>query len=266
MYHIFSGDSLVAFEKEAIGYSETFALHKQDIALRMVLPGIQFAQNLMGKNGDPLKLVGDVVKDEATISGILVQAAESNDEISLAFINYFLLVLAYVFNDYEAAAEGALRMERIMHPPYLHPSMSSPYTFYCLALLAVLNNRKGCTRRKILSMVRRSIKKLMKFSLRTPENCLGKAYLLQAELAATTGKNQEARCNYVSAISVAARFGDFMIHAIACERAARLCTKCGDEPAAISYFREACSAYTEWGAFAKADQLNKEIPALTPSA
>jgi hypothetical protein len=98
--------------------------------------------------------------------------------------------------------------------------------------------------------------------LYTPENCLGKAYLLQAELAAVMGKNREASCDYVSAISIATRFGDFMIHAIACERAARFSHGLGDETATMCYFREAHSTYMEWGAIAKVEQLEKEIPGL----
>jgi len=262
MYHIFSGDSLIVLEEEAIGFSETFQSQHQGTALRMVLPCIQFVQNLMGKNDDPVKLVGDIINDESAIANMLAQAAASHDEISLAFINYYLLVLAYVFNDYEAAAEEANRLVRITQPPYLHPSMSSLYAFHALALLAICNNRCGRARRKILSTARHSIKKLKQFSLHTPENCLGNAFLLQAELAAVTGKNREARCHFTSAISVATRFGDLMMHAIACERAACFSSACGDEAAAGSYFREACSAYKDWGAIAKAEQLEKEMPAV----
>lgn len=260
MYHVFSGDSIVTLEKEAIEFSNTFKSHNQETASRMVLPCIQFAQNLMGKNEDPLKLVGAIIKDESKITDMISQAKESHDEMALAFINYYLLVLAYVFNDYEAAAEEARRMQRITSPPYLHPSMSSPYVFYALALLAVYNNRHGYARRRILSIARRCVKKLKNFSLHTPENCLGKALLLQAEVAAVTGKNREARCYFESAISVTTRYHDCMMLAIACERAGRFSSACGDESLATRYFREAHSAYREWGATAKAERLEKEMP------
>lgn len=260
MYHVFSGDSLVDLEQEALGFLEIFSHRNQETAFRMILPGIQFAQNLMGKNHDPLKLVGNVIEDEAQISDLLAQATKSNDEISTAFLNYYLLVLAYVFNDYEAAAEEALRMERITRPPYLHPSMSSPYTFSTLALIAVCGNRKRRDRQKILSTAKRRIQKLKQFSRYTPENCLGKAFLLQAELAAVTGTGQDARCHYVSAISIAERLGDFMLRAIACERAARFCKQNGDDATASCYFREARSAYLDWGALAKDEQLDNEMP------
>ena len=188
MYHVFSGDSLILLEKEAIGFSDTFKSQNQETASRMVLPCIQFAQNLMGKNDDPLKLVGDIIKDESTVPKMMSQAMASHDDIALAFINYYLLVLAYVFNEYEAAAEEARRISPITGPPYLHPSTSSPYVFYALALLAVYNNRHGFARRRILSTARRCIKKLKRFALYTPENSLGKAFLLQAEVAASYRK------------------------------------------------------------------------------
>lgn len=262
MYQIFSGDSLILLEKVALGYSETFKAHNQETALRILPAGIQFVQNLMGKNSDPMKLVGSSIKDEEIVSALLVQAADSHDKISVAFISYYLLLLAYIFNDYEAAAEEAKKLQHITCPPYLHPSMSSPYTFHALSLLAVCDNRKGHARQRILSSAKRSIKKLKQYSLYTPENCLGKAFLLQAELAAVMGRAQEAKCHYVSAISVATRYGDYMMHAVACERAGRFSCECGDETAATRYFREACLAYNEWGAIAKVRQMEREMSEL----
>ena len=149
---------------------------------------------------------------------ILACAAEAEDEVAAGFIHFFSLHLAYVFNDYEAAAAKAGDMCHIFQPPYLHPTMSCRFTFHFLALLAVCNQQPWCTRRKKLSIARQPIKKLEKFSAHTPENCVGKMYLLQAELASATGKHDVARCKYASAVGVCSEFGDRMMCAIACVR------------------------------------------------
>ena len=202
------------------------------------------------------------IKDANAINEFLSQAEKFHDEISVGFFYYYHMVLAYVFNDYESAKEKAIKMQRITRPPYLHPSMSSPFTFYTLSLLAVCENRKGRARRRILSIAKRSIKKLTQFSHFVPENSLAKKFLVQAELAVVMKKKQEAKCHYESAISVSKRYTDNMLCAVACERAGRFSSSCGDTVAAMQYFREARLAYTEWGAFAKVRQMDLEMPEL----
>jgi len=238
------------------------AFQKQETSLLMMKTSLQLVHNLTGRSDDPLKLSGDYLNDETEI---LTRAAEAHDSLAAGFLHFFSLLLAYVFNDYEAAAAKAGDMSHIFAPPYLHPTMSCPLTFHSLALLAVCGNRRRRARRKILSTARQAIKKLKKFSAHTPENCLGKMYMLQAEIAAVTGNDCLARCKYASAAGMSAEFGDKMIHAIACERAALLLQACGDEPAAVRYRRKAHSGYKDWGATAKVDQLENEMPWLASS-
>jgi hypothetical protein len=54
-----------------------------------------------------------------------------------------------------------------------------------------------------------------------------------------------------------------MIRAVACERTAHFFRGCSDKSAACHYFRQAhSSAYMAWGATAKVESLEKEMPDL----
>jgi hypothetical protein len=254
-----SGDSLLLLEEKAMECYQCDAFQNQETSLIMLRTTMQLVHNLTGRSEDPLKLSGDFLKDE---TDILARAAEVQDEVAAGFIHFYSLLLAYVFNDFEAAAAKAGGTCHIFHPPYLHPTMSCPFTFHALALLAVCNQRQWYARRKTLSIARQAIKKLEKFSTHSPENCSGKMYLLQAELAAATGKHKVARCKYASAVGVSSEFGDKMVCAIASERAGRFFQGLGDQPASTRYYRKARSAYKDWGATAKVEQLEKDMAEL----
>jgi hypothetical protein len=49
----------------------------------------------------PLKLQGDILKDEANMLSCMVEA---KDEMGLGFLHCYLVILAYIFNDYAAAS------------------------------------------------------------------------------------------------------------------------------------------------------------------
>lgn len=216
---------------------------------------LQYVHNLTGRNADPLRLCGEILKDEADI---LNRVMDHHDEVGIGFTHFLTLQLSYIFNEYDSAAAKAPEMLHLVQPPYLQPTMACPYTFYSLALLAVYSNRKGRARRHILSVARRSIKKLQQFSNHTPENCLGKTYLLRAEVAAVTGKVETATRMYASAAGVSSEFNDRMMHAIACERAALFFQGLGNELATKRYIRKAHSAYRDWGATAKVKQVESK--------
>lgn len=246
-------------EETITAFFQCGAFQKQETSLLFNKTSLQLVHNLTRRSKDPLKLSGDIVNDEAEI---LLRAAEAQDNLTPGFLHFFSLTLAYVFNEYEIAAAKAHDMKHIFEPPYLHPSMSCPFTFHALALLAVCNNRPRWVRRKIYANARHTIKTLKRFSGYTSENCLGKVYLLQAEVAAATSKLDAARCMYMSATGVLAEVGDKMMHAIACERAAQFFQARGIELAATRYARKAHVGYAEWGATAKVLDLEKKMPWL----
>lgn len=254
-----SGDTLGLLENKALEFYHCEEFQSHDSLMMMMETILQFVHNLTGRNNDPIRLSGSILTSEADI---LSRAKEADDEVASSSLHCYLLILAYVFNDYEGAASRTEGMNPLFAPPYLHPTLSCFFTFYSLSLLAVCNNRRGLARRRILSTARRTIKRLKRFSRYTPENCLGKLYFLQAELAALKRKDQDAKCMYASAAGVLSEVNDKMMHAIACERAGLFLDRLGDDAASHRYFRKAYEGYIDWGATAKAEQLKEEIPSI----
>lgn len=171
-----------------------------------------------------------------------------------------------MFCDYDTAAKEAEGLEHHMKL-HLHPGFSGVLTTYCLSLLNLAHRqRSGRARRRHLLSVKANMKKLKNFSEYVPENCLHKLHFVQAELAIVNGNHDLARSKYESTISLAAEVDVSWICALASERFAYFLQDQGDEGGALCKFREAHSAYTVWGATAKAHKLEESMPKLTCSS
>jgi predicted ATPase len=240
-----------------MGYLETAVTQKQETGLLLLRPALQFVQNLTGKSENPLILIGDFFRE-----GDLTRAEELHDEVSVCVVHLLKLILAYTFSNFETAAREAEDMEPILFASFLHPGFSSILTYYSVALVTVAGNHHGYARKRLVAKARKSLKMLKSFSKYVPESCLDKIYFVEAELAAVTGNYMSARDKYMITIALSAQFGDLMLRSIACERVAAFLRDRADESGANHYFREAHSAYTSWGAIAKVEQLEKDMPEL----
>lgn len=239
-------------------FCDEMVLHKQDAALLLMRPGLQLIKNLMGKSEDPLRLNGEMWRDK--VDGLSVM--ETQDELSVGFYHFHLVMLAYIFNKFEMAEEEAKHLDTLINPPYLHPGLACPLLFRGLAAVAASHFRHGRAQRQLLAIATRCFRQLDAFAQHTPKNCLHKMLLLQAELAAVKGKHDLARRKYRYAIDCATQVDDMVILSVACERVARFMRTCGDEESAKSYFRQAHASYRNWGAAAKVADLVSELPAL----
>lgn len=252
-----SGQSLLRFEQEAIGFFETAESKKQESGMLFLRPSLQFVRKMMGKTANPHILMGDIFRQED-----LTRIEEAHDELFLAVVHFIQMLLAYIFSDFETAAKEAESLEQVLYSQLIHPGFSSFLAYYSVALLTITNLHHVCARRRLISKARRSLKKLKQFSNCIAENALDKVFLVEAELAAVMGNYTAARDKYMIAIALAGEFGDLLLRAIACERAASFLRDRGDDESSSYYFREAHSAYTRWGGIAKVEQLKKEMPEL----
>lgn len=248
----FSGETLGPIEEETAGFCETAESLKQEVALSLLRPDLKFLRILMSKIRRPC--------DQEMLQADLAISVEANDISHQSIIHFLQCFLAYIFCDFETAAKEATKFETILQLPYIHPGFSCLVTFHALAFLAVAPNHFGLARKKILKGARRSLRILEHFArTAVPENCLQSLNLVQAELESLNQNCNVARGKYVVAIAVAIKAKNMMMHALACERFALFLRKIGDESGALENFQEAYSAYRSWGAFAKAELLEKEI-------
>lgn len=248
-----SGQSLEAIEKKTSEFYKTAVTYKQEFTLGTMRPALKCLDILMGKVERPK---GFAFQDD------LIHSKEAGDEAAAWIIHFMQLMLSYMFGDYETAAQEADAMEPMMKL-HLHPGFSSILVAYCLALLAIVANHRGCHRREILSKVRRCVKRLEYFASYIPENSLHKLSLVQAELAVIEGDYGIARGKYMIAISLSVELADLALCAVAGERFA-VFTKSqgGNEADADRRFREAHDAYKKWGAIAISKQMEQEMPQL----
>jgi signal transduction histidine kinase len=97
------------------------------------------------------------------------------------------------------------------------------------------------------------------WSVNAPQNFLHKWNLVEAERQRVLGNNDRAREHFDRAISGARRNGYLNDESVANELAGKFYRAVGDDYSARYHIEEACRKYREWGAFAKADLLEKEF-------
>lgn len=253
---LFSEFSITSVEEKMKDFYKTAIAYKQDTALGIIRPVLRFLDIMSGKLERP---PGFAFPED------LARAKDGLDVFAVWIVHFLQVVLAYIFGDLETATKEARELEEMMRM-HLHPGYSGVLTFYCLTLLATARHRHGLVRRRLLSAAKRSMKKLEQFSLYVPENCLHKLNLVEAELAVVSGNYDQALRKYVEAISAAKELGVLWTSAIGCERFACFLRDRGDETGAVQRFREAQSAFENWGAVSKVEQLEKEAPELFRSS
>lgn len=249
---LLSGQSIERVEEKTREFYETAVMYKQELILGTMRPALKCLHILMGRIERPTGFA---------FEADLTRSIEAKDEAAVWIIHFMQLMLYCIFGDHPEAAREAKEMEAMLRL-HQHPGFSSILVAYCLALLASAHDYQGRARRQLLSKVKRSMKKLEQFSSYIPENSLHKLSLVQAELAVFNGDCGRARGKYMVAISLSSELDDLAMHAVACERFAIFLKSQGDGTGSVRRFREAKEAYKRWGAIAKVEQMEKEMPEL----
>lgn len=249
------GVPLDVIDRTWSSFSDVMVSNKQQAVLSMVFPSVQAVHHYMGLSDDPLAAKGDVLDyDEA-----LQSAVENKRVTNIVGIKLCRMSVAYIFNAYDLAAEHCVDIRDVwLIPPTFE--RVSVFTMYGLVSLQMV--RQGTETRKHLKLANQIIKTMKKFATHSPHNCLEKLFLLEAELASVSGKNDKAYEKYTCAIALAADSKILMMHAVANERAARHLLAIGKSAAAEPYFHKACASYEEWKGMAKVKQLQAEIDSI----
>mmetsp|Transcript_11530 Transcript_11530/g.26702 ORF Transcript_11530/g.26702 Transcript_11530/m.26702 type:complete len:161 (-) Transcript_11530:166-648(-) len=112
-------------------------------------------------------------------------------------------------------------------------------------------------RRKHLSVARAWIKMIDRLAGTAPDFCLGKLFLLKAELASVSRRknNYDVVKFYKCAIALCQKGGLLMEEAIANERTGKYFASVGKEIEAQPHLEQACQLYQKWGAGGKVAKL-----------
>jgi len=192
--------------------------------------------------------------------GAQVRQFQSNHGIPDNWIHCHKCATSYIFGDFEMAlAEGNLA-QRCGDPPYKGVDIAFGIVFHGLACLAVCQTA-GNNQRKLIANAKRHMKLIERISHGAPEYCLGKLFLLRAELSVVRGQFDKARSEYISAIALATKSALLMDLGVANERAGRFMQMLGD-PRGLPLLNEAVVVFEKWGAKSKARMLREKLAVL----
>jgi predicted ATPase len=254
-----SGEPLDLLIRHWKNFQDTITTSGRNV-LRATLAHIQAIHHYMGVTDDPLSSKGDLFDYDDEIRRAR-EVGAINDCFCICLAR---MALAYVFNAYDLAAEHCVTVLRdVWLTPPCYDRVSSQ--FYA-SLVSLSIARKGTNFRKNIRVTKQILKRFKAWSTQSPHNCLGKKFLIEAELASVKGQNARAREKYYAAIAISRDSGGSFMRALSTERAARhfLTAGGGDTTVALPYFEQACKFYKEWGGLAKVSRLQQEIKALYP--
>ncbi len=179
----------------------------------------------------------------------------NEDRLAQACVYTLRLYYAVLFNDFAGAAnvaDMADKFEQQLRTSPLHALYA-----LCRGLVAA---RTTPLERDVLKT---SLATLRDVHARGATFAEPKVYLLEAELARAQGKPNLALESWEKAAECARRLGYANDEALAYELAARECEFQARADFAKLFSRNAYQAYVRWGAVAKANQLERELPGVS---
>jgi tetratricopeptide (TPR) repeat protein len=228
-------------------------LCRQPAFSALTLSKRQLIYNVMGySEGDPWILKGHIVDDTGLqkIQGIKI--ANRWNQTHLVLVNF---MFGRMTQAVECAKDCRALATRLYGP------LSGGFVVFICGLVDVVDARQ---RNKWRAPYAKKCCQRLRHAASTgyPLNFLGKYYLLEAELAALSGRKANAFRLFVTAISTSQQ-GNFMfLTALANERTARFLLEQNDAKGAMTYFQEALVRYRDWGGWAKVEHMENEIRSL----
>jgi histidine kinase len=235
-------------------FRDQILLTRQESLLRTYSPAIQIIGHLIGLTDDPLGPAGDLIDyDDFLRQACIEKRPELASEV------YFSrMYLAYIFNEYHLAGSFASLIRLFnTRPTFVHIAYSFRYGLVAAALA-----REKTDRNKNVRTAKKAIRLLDAFATVGPQNCLVRVSLLRAELASALGKREAAFREYITAITTSRASHSLSMRALSNECCARHLSRLGSLGKAEPYFLEALSAYKDWGATAKVEQLSHFVKSI----
>jgi tetratricopeptide (TPR) repeat protein len=242
----FAGVPLSTIMEELKGFRALCLQYGQQLVLMWVEQNMQLCLNFMGQSVDPLVLTGEVM-DEAEV----VRIMETRSPINLVGLLMVKLTLAIYMNNIPVAIEVWRRLESLHHKKSVLRFYYALQLFFEGFIAAILSTSSKASRRRAKNRLAR----LKVFAKHSPNNYLHKVHLIEAELASSAGRHDDAMKKFISAIELAKNERFVNEQALACERAFYALRRWGRPDDAVPYLNQALSLYEEWGAQVKVDQL-----------
>jgi predicted ATPase/signal transduction histidine kinase/ActR/RegA family two-component response regulator len=256
-YLLLSGKNLNWVKYEMLRYNELpRSLSKGSISHHNE-PLIQIASNLLGESADPVSLTGDYFNEGKAFSAILAQKDQSRMFACFAY----KMVLAYLSGEPEKGLGFAREAESFS--ANVRGTMFEPLFSFFYGLLNIAAYRSGQRGKPYLNTAAIHRDKLRKLSRQVPVNFEHRFHLLEAELLAVGGRNEQAMASYDLAVKTGTLNGHVHETALANELYGKYWYEKGQLRTGLIYLRTALDGYREWGCVLKEQELISNFPALT---
>lgn len=261
-HSFYVGRQLSELEIEVRQVSQEIKILQQGAVLNAHNLFHQTVLNLLGKSNAPCSLEGEIYSEKKMFP--LYQSTNNKNAFCITYLNK--MRLCYLFYRFEEAHKYALLTEKYLDAvrglllvPWFH--------FYdSLAHIAVYRSETPKNRKKILSRIAASLKKMKKWAQIVPVNHQHTYLLVKAERARILGQEILAMDLYNQAIDSANKHDYIHEEALAWELAAKFYNEKGQIPLASNYLCQALACYEKWGAKAKLSHLKKNYSHLLGNA
>lgn len=259
-FAIILGESLNDLENEIDRCLRIVRQHHKDSTARLCLMIQQFIQCLRGKAKNPARLQGQALNFDKALSECTV----TSNLLWATGLRFFAGCLAYIFRDSDHAN---IMLNNINFPPTT-PKCSFVFKelVYQRALVAVDMAKSGTEVRKNTKVAQAALKRITPWMSVSPGvQC--KKLFLEAELAVQgqlvntrqEAVDEEIVEKYLAASRAAEEYKNHHEDGIIIERLADYFVACRAEDRAIAMYKRAAGLFSEWGAVAKVDQLQRIV-------
>ena len=241
-------------------FQATMETCRQKSILRMSVTCLQAIQYLQGKDVD------------VTVTEQLLQHCIDNRMMSTQGIRWSEAKTSFLLNDLFRADEIAYVANFAKNVHNMPPTCEIVQIAFLNGMISLAmamqtrhvgKSRPRRSRRQYVAEGKRMILFVKKYALWAPCNYVDKQLLLEAELAAVEGRNDQAMQHYTCAIALSKVSRNIFVQGLSNERAGRFCFSVLNQPKiAMSYFNAALVSYGEWKAHRKVDHLLAEIKSM----
>lgn len=244
---------MAAFDRVILRLKHSPSIYVQKIFHQTVV-------NLQQKSYKPGLLQG-AIYDEPLEAPLHIRAT---DRLTLFFLNFAKLYLAYLFHDFRLAVTCGSLAET-----YLDGVIGSAFVplfhyYDSLARLAIYPESSREEQQDVVDKVAANQKKMKHWAKYAPMNYRHKHLLVEAERSQVLGHDSQASEQYDQAIALA-RDTEYLIdEALANELAGRFYLHRDRKKIAGAYMQDARYCFLQWGATAKVSHLDEEYRKLLP--
>ena len=244
--------TLVELSEEMRGFRQSMIECKQDGMLVMLLPTMQYAENLQGLAKDPIVLTGGVMDQEVQVR----KALKTNNTTVLCTIYQFATVLGYYMGAYQAALAASKDHTKHQQGNKSGFGECEQRFFECLNALALARIE---SRRLHMRRARKKYKELEEIAKYGRSAVSNRLTLLKGEFAAVDGKVDLALSYFKASAEHAQSEGDRSDQALAYERAGIVLRDARLWNESRKYLNQACDVYEEWGATIRVQHIRSII-------